>query len=88
MPASPLDIGYAYNSHLSYLDHLRIADSAREGARVEAASPGSITGDTNDGFSVVTRSLTTPSCSSEGFTAQASQPAASPLCAGSPTCCV
>ena len=30
MPPSPFEIGYAYKSQFSYLDHLRIADSARE----------------------------------------------------------
>ena len=34
MQTSILGIGYAYDSHLSYLDHLRIADSAREAGAV------------------------------------------------------
>ena len=42
MQTSILGIGYAYDSHLSYLDHLRIADAAREAGVVagEAADRG------------------------------------------------
>ena len=42
MQTSILGIGYAYDSHLSYLDHLRIADSARRAgaAAGEAADRG------------------------------------------------
>jgi hypothetical protein len=42
MQTSILGIGYAYDSHLSYVDHLRIADSARKSGDVagEAADRG------------------------------------------------